>query len=120
MLKISGSTESLTRLGKGRVGVSRDSRAARDENKLNGSEIDDDEIDGDKIDNKVGKKGRNPSTLSKSKKTELGFLIFGARMAIIKLRQAFIKAPILHHFNPERHIWVEMDVSSYVIGGVFS
>ena len=39
MLKISGSTESLTQHGKGGVGVCGDSRAARGESKLDGSEI---------------------------------------------------------------------------------
>ena len=37
-----------------------------------------------------------------------------------KLGQAFLKAPILHHFNPESHILIETDVSSYAIGGLFS
>ena len=32
----------------------------------------------------------------------------------------FLKAPILHHFDPERHIWIETDVSGYAIGGVLN
>ena len=72
---------------------------------------------GEVRDNEVGKKGRNSF---KSKKTELGFLIFGAKKAFTKLRQAFIKAPILYHFDPERHIWVWTDASGYAIGGVFN
>ena len=36
------------------------------------------------------------------------------------MRQAFVKAPILHHFDPERHIRVETDASGYAIGGVLS
>ena len=51
---------------------------------------------------------------------ELGFLTSGARRVFAKLRQAFIKAPILHHFDPEHHIRVETDVSGYIIGGVFN
>ena len=39
-------------------------------------------------------------------------------MAFIKLRQAFIKAPILHYFDPEHHIRVETELSGYVIGGI--
>ena len=36
------------------------------------------------------------------------------------MRQAFLKAPILHHFDPERHIRIETDASGYAIGGVLS
>ena len=32
----------------------------------------------------------------------------------------FIQAPILKHFDLERHIWIETDVSSYAIGRVLS
>ena len=46
------------------------------------------------------------------------FLIPGARLAFTKLRQAFVKALILHHFDLERHIQIETDVSDYGIGGV--
>ena len=82
---------------------------------LDGSGIDDVEVDGGEIE--IGKKGRNSS---KFKKTELDFLISGARKAFTKLRQAFIKALILHHFDPECHIWVETDAFGYAIGGVLS
>ena len=41
-------------------------------------------------------------------------------MASIKLRQAFVKAPILHHFDLKHHIRVEMDISGYSISGVLS
>ena len=59
--------------------------------------------------------------LSQSKKI-LGsdFFTPRARLAFIKLRQAFVKAPILHHFDLERHIRVETDVSGYVIGEILS
>ena len=50
----------------------------------------------------------------------MGFLTPGARKAFTKLRQVFIKAPILHHFDPEFHIQVETDASGYTIGGVIS
>ena len=100
---------------KGVVAVGSSSRAGRDKGGLNRSGIDDVEVDGGEIE--VGKKGRNSS---KSKKTESGFFTPGARKAFTELRQAFIKAPILHHFDPERHIRVETDASDYAIGGVFS
>ena len=73
------------------------------------------EVDGGEVE--VEKKGQN---FSKFKKTESGFLTFGAKKAFTKLRQAFIKAPILHHFDPKRHIRVETDVSGYAISGILS
>ena len=122
MLKTS-STKSA-KLRKGVVGVSGDSKTKRDGGKLDGSGTDDVEVDDNKVENdEVGKKSRNSSkskNLSKSKKTELGFLTSGARRAFTKLRQAFIKALILHHFDSECHIWLETDLSGYAIGGVFS
>ena len=131
MLKTLESTEFLTQPGKGKVGLGGNKRARRDGSELNKSEIDNGEIDASKVgDNKVGKKGQKTSkskylfkckNLSKSKKTvRLNFFTFRARLEFIKLSQAFVKAPILHHFDPECHICVETDVSGYIIGGVFS
>ena len=51
---------------------------------------------------------------------ESDFFTSGARLAFIKLRQAFVNAPILHHFDPERHIRVKIDVLGYAISGVLS
>ena len=48
------------------------------------------------------------------------FFIANARRTFTKLRQAFIKVPILNHFDLEYHIRIEMDALGYVIGGVFS
>ena len=93
-----------------------------DGSKLYRSEIGNNEID-DKGDNEVRKKSRNlfkSINSSKFKKTELGFLISETKMAFTKLRQAFDKAPIFHHFDPKRHIQFETNISGYVIGGVFS
>ena len=116
-LRTSGSTQSKTRPGEGGVKVG-GSRAGREKSKLDRSELHGDEVDGSEVgDDEVVKKGWN---LSKSKKTESGFLTSGARKAFTELRQAFIKAPILHHFDPECHIRVETDASGYAIGGVFS
>ena len=101
-----------------------DSRAKRDRTELDGSGIDDVEIDSGEVgDNEIGKKGQNLSkskNSSKSKKTESGFLASGVRKTFIELKQAFIKAPILYHYDSECHIRVEMDVSGYAIGGVLS
>ena len=118
MVKTSGDTECKTRPGEGGVGVG-GSRAGHGRNKLDdgrkvdGNKVGDEEVGDDEVETKVQK-------LSKSKKTELDFLTPGARKAFTELRQAFIKAPILHHFDPERHIRVETDASGYAIGGVLS
>ena len=48
------------------------------------------------------------------------FLTFKAKEAFNCLKQAFTKAPILRHFDPECHIWIETDVSGYAIRGVLS
>ena len=130
--KTSGIIDSLTQLGEDAIKVGGDSRAGRDGNKLdaselNGNEVDDDKVEVDEIGKKVQEtfKSKNlfkSQNLSKSKKT-IGFsdfLIPGAKLAFIKLRQAFFKAPILYHFDLECHIRIEKDVSGYAIGGVLS
>ena len=56
--------------------------------------------------------------LSKSK--NLVFLTANARQAFTRLKQAFTKAPILSHFDPERYIRIETNAFSYTIYGVLS
>lgn len=61
--------------------------------------------------------------ISKAKNLgQLGmFFSFKARQAFNKLRQVFIKAPILNYFDLERYIYIKMDISTcYAIGGIFS
>ena len=53
-------------------------------------------------------------------KAGLGFLTFKTRLTFIKLRQAFIEAPILHHFNLECHIQIKINISGYTIGRILS
>ena len=48
------------------------------------------------------------------------FLTSEAKKVFTKLRQAFVKAPILNHFDLERHIRIEMDATCYAIGGILS
>ncbi len=48
------------------------------------------------------------------------FFISRARKAFPKLRQAFVKTLILNHFNLERYIQIEMDVSGYTMGGILN
>ena len=51
---------------------------------------------------------------------ERKFLTSNAKEAFNRLRQAFTKAPIFRHFDPECHIRIETDASGYAIGGVLS
>ena len=126
MLKTSRSIESKTRPGKVKVGVGGDSRARRSGSEIDGSGKDDIEVNDSKVEvDEVGKKVQKLSkskNLSKSKKTvrSSDFFTPGAKLAFTKLRQAFFKALILHYFNPECHIWIEMDASGYAIGGVLN
>ena len=62
---------------------------------------------------------RSPLT-SKNLNGATGYLTPGAKRAFTQLRQAFIKAPILRHFDLECHIQIETDASGYAIGGVLS
>ena len=111
MLKTSGSTEPLTRPGEGAVEVVGDSRAGRDG--IDGSGMGDVEVDGGEVEvDEVGKKGRKTSkskNLSKSKKVvrPSDFLTPGAKLVFTELRQVFLKASILQHFDPERQIRIE-------------
>ena len=44
------------------------------------------------------------------------FITFNAKKAFNHLKQAFIKAPILRHFDQECHIQIEIDTSDLAIG----
>ena len=119
-MKSSGSTESKIQPSEGGVGVGSDNKARHKRSDIDSSGIDNIEVDGvevevDEVEKKVQKS-------SKSKKTvgSLDFLIPGANLAFNELRQAFFKASILYHFDPERYIWMKIDVSGYAIGRVFS
>ena len=100
-------------------------------------------VDGDSVVDVVGgdeatepTKGKNLAKTTKSKilvkskshdflksrpeEVGTGFFIPEARLTFIRLRQAFPEAPILHYFDSESHIWIETDVSGYVIRSVLS
>ena len=62
---------------------------------------------------------RSPLT-SKNSNRATGYLTPDTKRAFTQLRQAFTKAPILRHFDPECHIRIEIDASGYAIGGVLS
>ena len=57
---------------------------------------------------------------SRPEEIKTGFLTLKAKLAFTQLRQMFVEAPILHHFDPESHIQIEADASGYAIGGVSS
>ena len=48
------------------------------------------------------------------------FLTPEAKLAFLRLRQAFTEASILYHFDPEQYIWMETDASGYAIDGILS
>ena len=62
---------------------------------------------------------RSPLT-SKNSNGATGYLTPDAKRAFTQLRQAFTEAPILRHFDPECHIRIETNASSYAIGRVLS
>ena len=104
MLKTSGSIESKTQPGEGGVGVG-SSRARRERIKLNRSKLDGNKVDGVEVeDDKIGKKIQKKSKSKNLSKSTLDFFTSGAKLAFTKLRQAFFKASIFYHFNPECHI----------------
>ena len=93
------------------------------------SRIDDGEVVGSRGPGRSDTSRKSAKSKSRSKSGHLGnnnnleeckFLTPNAREAFNRLRQAFIKAPILRHFNPDCHIRIETDASGYAIGGVLS
>ena len=59
-------------------------------------------------------RARNYSSQSRA------FLTTNARRAFTKLRQAFVEAPILNHFDLEHHIQIEIDALGYAINRILS
>ena len=48
------------------------------------------------------------------------FVTANAKRAFMKLKQAFVGAPILNHFDLEHCIQIEIDALGYAIGGILS
>lgn len=90
--------------------------------KFDNNEIGDNGIIDNKVDDDKVSKRKNHEKMSKSKKTIsfLSFPTFRARLAFIRLRQAFYKASIFHYFDPECHIQIDTDTLGYRIGGVLN
>ena len=57
---------------------------------------------------------------SRNREAGTGFFTPKTRLAFTQLRQTFVKAPILHHFDPESHILIETDASGYAISSILS
>ena len=110
----------MIRPEKGRVRIGGGSRARRDGSGLDKSKVDGNEVRDDEVENKVQKLSKSKN-LSKSKKmVGSDFPIPRARLVFTKLRQAFVKAPILHHIDAECHIRIKTDISGYGIGEILS
>ena len=58
---------------------------------------------------RLGRKFKN--SFKSIKIVESDLFTLGVKLAFTKLRQAFVKTPILQHFDPEHHIQIETDVS---------
>lgn len=74
---------------------------------------------------KKSAKSKNPVKLFKSQNTSINvratkFLNSKAIVAFTQLRQVFIKALIFGHFDPECHIRIETNASSYTNSGILS
>ena len=121
MLKTSGSTKSAANLKETKGGVGSNSVVG---NMISGGEA----TNSTKGKNLV--KTTKSKILVKSKNHDFpkprpeeagtGFFTPKARLAFTQLRQAFVKALIFHHFNPESHIWIGTDASGYAISDVLS
>ena len=75
-------------------------------------------VDSSKSKNKKSRKSTCVPNIRAKRK--LNFLTSNAKKAFNHLRLAFIKAPILWHFDLESYIRIEIDVSSYAISRVLS
>ena len=65
------------------------------------------------------KKAKTSRIKNISSQLEL-FFTSKAKKAFIKLRQAFIKAPILNHFDSKRFIKIVTNTFNYAISEIFS
>ena len=121
MLKTKGSTWSAANLKKTK-------------GEIGGDSMDDNMVGGDETTNPT--RGKNQAKMTKSKilvkfknhdfskskteKAKRDFFTPKARLAFTQLKQAFVEAPIFYYFDPESHIRIETDRSSYTIGNILS
>ena len=110
MLKTTGSSEKL---------ATRTFRVSNNEIVENGgSRANETVVNSSKSKNKKSKKSTHMPNIGTIK--ELNFLTPDAKKAFNSLRLAFIKAPILQHFDLKSHIYIETNALGYGIGGVLS
>ena len=102
--------------------VGSSSKAGCDESRsrIDNGEVDDDEVRDNEVGTNVQKLFKSKNLTQFKKTVGSDFLTLRAKLAFIELRQAFVKAPILYHFDLERHIQIEKDVSGYATGRVLS
>ena len=73
-----------------------------------------------KFKNLIKSKNHDFPPNSRNREVKTGFFIPKARLAFIHLRQAFIEALILYHFDPKCYIRIETNISGYAIGEILS
>ena len=100
--------------------VGDDNKAGRGKNKIDDVEVDGGEVEVNEVEKKVQKTSKSKNLFKSQKTVGSDILTSRAKQAFNELRQAFLKAPILHHFDPDCHIQIETDVSGYAIGGALS
>ena len=127
MLKSSRSTTSITQSKKSGAKIGGDGKADYDGRcKLDIIEIGDDKVDGSEVvKDEIRKKDQKLSKSKKSSKSKKAikfsdFFTSKAKLAFTKLRQAFVKAPILYYVNLKCHIQIEIDILGYAFNGVLS
>ena len=82
--------------------------------------------DGDRANEIVMDLSKNKKSKKSTRMPNIGFteepnfLTSDAKKAFNHLRLAFIKTPILRHFDLKRHIWIKTNTLGYVIGGVLN
>ena len=111
----------LAKPRKSGIGIGSSRKVRRDRSEIDGDKVNGSEFEDNEIEKKVQKTSKSKN-LSKSKKTigSSDFFIPGAKLVFTKLRQVFFKALILYHFNLERHIRIEINISGYAFSGVLS
>lgn len=74
-------------------------------------------VNKDKVDDRHEDKKKNLPTFFESQNLiRADYLIFRAKKNFNFLWNAFIKAPVFHHFDLEHHIYITINVSNYGIG----
>ena len=121
MLKTTKSTESAAKLKKTKAGLGSNSIVDNGEviNQINSIKRKN-QAKTTKSKILIKSKNHDFSLNSKNMEAKPDFLIPKARLAFTKLKQAFVEAPILYHFDPKYHIRILINVSGYVIGGILS